>query len=192
MQGSRILRALFSTVCLGVLALAPSGCSHENGGFTSPGDGFPAAGVDDSAPAMPTGLMLAKATDHAFRLEWAPNTEVDLAGYRFYVYDPSPYRENAYVCASGTELIQPENRWYVYSADLSQGQHFFKLSAVDQTGNESVRCGPLPCSYSPDTENGTISTNEGDGTLFDPPAGDWGDNPDGWRIGSTLDRDDRR
>jgi len=180
MKGSRVLSALFSTVCLGVLTLAPSGCSHEDGGFTSPGDGVPASGFDDSAPAMPTGLALVKATDQGLRLEWTPNAEVDLAGYRLYIYDPSPYRENAYVCVSGAELLGPQDTWYVYNGDVTQGPHFFKLTAVDQTGNESARCGPFAFSYSPAADQETIHPIEGDDATFVPPNSGWGVNPEGW------------
>jgi hypothetical protein len=175
MHGSRFLSALLSTMLFGVLTLAPSGCSHEDGSFTSPGDGVPALGADGSAPAMPTGLAVVKATDQGFRLSWSPNVEADLAGYRVYVYDPSPYRDSAYNCANQTALIGAQQTWFIYNQDTSAGAHYFKLAAVDQTGNESERCGPYGFWYAPGSEDGTLDGRDADDADFTPPAGGWDD-----------------
>ncbi len=172
MHGSKALSAFLSLLVIGAL----TGCSQENQSFTSPGDGVPAWGTDDTAPAMPTGLRMEKATPQAFRLGWTPNTEVDLAGYRVYVYDPSPYRDGAYNCPHGVTLIDKNTNWYFYSDNTGPGPHFFKLSAVDEAGNESARCAPF--AFSLDGNNGdTVSEDVAtDDAQFVPTHG-WDDEP---------------
>ena len=178
MHGSRALSAFLSLLVFGALALAPSGCSQENQNFTSPGNGVPAWGSDDTAPAMPTGLRVEKATDRGFRMTWSPNSELDLAGYRVYVYDPSPYRDSAYTCPHGVSLVGKENNWYVYTDNTSAGPHYFKLSAFDEAGNESARYGPYTFDYGNDGSN----SNENNGATTDDasyrPQYGWPADPD--------------
>jgi hypothetical protein len=187
MHGSRALSAFLALLVFGALALAPSGCSQENESFTSPGNGVPAWGTDDTAPAMPTGLTVEKATEHGFRLTWTPNTEIDLAGYRVYVYDPSPYRENAYTCPHGIDLIGKVTNWYVYTDNTGPGPHYFMLAAIDEAGNESARFGP----YAFDMANDGSGSDVDDGTTSDAnylPQYGWDDDsrPTGKGI-DTLD-----
>lgn len=150
MHRSTLWNALVPLAFFGLLALAPTGCSSEADGVGSPGDGLPASG-DDVAPATPTGFDVVKASEGGFRLTWAPNTELDLAGYRVYVYQPSPERENSYICPHGVSLVGPTQTWFVLANDAAAGAWYFKLSAVDQAGNESERLGPYAYEYAPGT-----------------------------------------
>jgi hypothetical protein len=144
------LNALVPLAFFGLLALAATGCSSEADGVGSPGDGLPASG-DDVAPVTPSGFNVVKATEGGFRLSWAPNTELDLAGYRVYVYQPTPERENAYVCPHGVSLVGTQQTWFVVANDSDVETWYFKLSAVDQAGNESERFGPLAFHCPPGT-----------------------------------------
>jgi len=181
MHRSRIMSAVLPMVLFGVLALAPSGCSNEAGSFTSPGDGLPAVG-DGTAPAMPTGFSVVKATEDGFRLTWTANTEIDLAGYRVYVYQPSPYRENAYVRAHGVSLLGMHQCWFVYGDDTSAGPHYFMLAAVDEGGNESAHAGPYAFEYTPGVSDGAIDDRQPDDGDFVPTGG--------WNDGSVSGGDD--
>lgn len=153
MHASGITRALLSVLFVGLLGLLSSGCSSDDAQFTSPGTGLPASGSGDYPPAMPSGLHVAKATSHGFQLTWDANTEEDLAGYLIYVYDPDPWRANSYVCCHEGATIAASKTTYLYTADLSQGPHYFKIAAVDLDGNESARYGPVQFDYSAQTND---------------------------------------
>jgi hypothetical protein len=181
MHPSRIKSTLFPMVLFGVLALVPSGCSSEAGRFTAPGDGVPTVG-DGTAPAMPTGFAVVKATDDGFRLTWTANTEIDLAGYRVYVYQPSPFRESAYVRAHSESLLGAHQCWYVYGDDTSAGAHYFMLAAVDEAGGESVHAGPYAFEYTPGVPGGTVDDRQLDDGDSMPT--------DGWTDGSTIRTED--
>lgn len=185
MHRSRLWNVLVPLAFFGLLAMAPTGCSSEADGVGSPGDGLPASG-DDVAPATPTGFSVVKATEGGFRLAWSPNTEIDLAGYRVYVYQPSPDRENSYVCPHGVSLVGTQQTWYVIANDSTVETWYFKLSAVDQAGNESARYGPYPFQCTPEFWNadpGDTEPNDGD---FVPTNGwDEGSVPDG--VPAVLD-----
>jgi len=172
MHRSRLMSALFPLAFFGLLALVPTGCSSEADGVGSPGDGLPASG-DDVAPAAPTGFDIVKATDGGFRLSWAPNTEIDLAGYRVYVYQPSPTRDNSYVCPHGVSLIGMQQTWYVLANDPSIDTWYFKLSAVDEAGNESERFGPYAYQYTPSPWDADPDDTEPSDGAFTPTSG-WG------------------
>ncbi|MCK4413934.1 MAG: hypothetical protein KAY32_10335 [Candidatus Eisenbacteria sp.] len=172
MHRSRAASMLFAMGFLGLLGLAPLGCSSEDGAPVAPGSAIPASGFHDSPPAMPTGLDMQKATDAGFALTWSPNRDDDLAGYRVYVYDPSPYRANSYGCPHGVELIDPVKTRYVYREDTSYGLHYFMLAAVDFDGNESIRCGPLEFAYSGAPHSDARNDARGPSNEFGPTPGE--------------------
>jgi len=178
MFSSKLVHALISLVVMGCLALAPSGCSSEDGSVGATTTGLAASGDGEYPPVMPSGLEVVKATGHGFKLEWQPNTETDLAGYRLFVYDPSPYRANSYTCPHGVALIDGTTTHFLYTEDLSEGLHYFKLAAVDQDGNESARLGPIEFDYTgpTDKEGREVTGQDDDYPVYDPPAGgndDW-------------------
>ncbi|WP_170169114.1 lamin tail domain-containing protein [Mesobacillus subterraneus] len=86
--------------------------------------------VDNEAPNTPTGLKAKPGKDHV-KLEWNSNTESDLFEYRVYIndtlYGSAPAGKTS-MTVSKLEL----NREYT-----------FKLTAVDQVGNESEASAPL-------------------------------------------------
>lgn len=84
--------------------------------------------VDRTPPAPPVGVVSTTA-DHAVLLEWIPNREADLAGYRIYESDEphGPYVRIAYTSDAEIWIEGLDNGRTVY----------FSVSAVDVHGNES-------------------------------------------------------
>ena len=82
---------------------------------------------DTTAPATPSGLTASPA-DQKMILDWADNTEQDLAGYRIY--------------RDGGSLTTVSASSYT-DTGLSNGTTYcYEVSAVDTSGNESERAGP--------------------------------------------------
>jgi len=113
------------------LLLAPfmlAGCSSETR-TTSPTIDY-----GDSVPPMaPTALL--PLFDGSFAvLQWAPNTETDLAGYNVYRYNPSPDSPYSYTMEN-PELLTVNS--YIVE-DIPVGEtYFYRTTAVDASGNES-------------------------------------------------------
>ncbi|MFN8587178.1 MAG: T9SS type A sorting domain-containing protein [Candidatus Eisenbacteria bacterium] len=93
--------------------------------FSAPDSGYSVDNLAPLAPAPLTGQFAAGTT----RLHWNPNTEPDLAGYRVYrgtdaAFTPSP--ATLVEAVTDTGYADPAGVAYVY-----------KLTAVDEHGNES-------------------------------------------------------
>jgi hypothetical protein len=189
MPASRSTSALWIMIIASLIAFAPSGCSRDESSFTAPGTGLPASGNGAYAPEMPTGLTAIKATASGVSLGWNPNSDVDLAGYRLYMYDPSPYRSNSYVCMNESSLLGAAETDFFYTGDLSAGTLYFRLAAVDTDGNESARCDPFAFTYA-DTDHSLYDDRSSDTEYRGdtPPAGGAGEVP--WTPGredGTID-----
>ncbi|MBD3236401.1 MAG: hypothetical protein GF330_06845 [Candidatus Eisenbacteria bacterium] len=163
MNRSKVKGAVFMLAMLGGVLLAASGCSNDDSHACSPDVGLPGSGFDGYPPATPTGVDVAKATDAGFKLQWSPNAEADLDGYRVYVYDPSPFRTTSYVCCHGNGLVSGDRDYYMYCDDLYVGTHYFRLTAVDVDGNESVPTAPVEFYYNGGaTEESRLEGEEGE------------------------------
>ncbi len=100
---------------------------------------FLLAGCDETTaprdlrpPAAPRGFQSITG-DHEVLLDWLPNTEADLAGYRVYIAD----------CASGTScpytLVGTTARTTFVVGNLANGvTKYFAIAAFDHSGNESA------------------------------------------------------
>ena len=89
---------------------------------------------DKFPPTVPAGLR-ATPTPNSVELTWDSNTEADLAGYRVYRAAPgAPF-----------EKVADVSRLPTYSDHaVEQGKTYrYAISAVDQTGNESMRSTPV-------------------------------------------------
>lgn len=168
MRRSKALTTLLSIALFGTLAFAPSGCSSDSS--SSPELGLTPSGYDPYPPAMVSGLEIEKATEAGFKLTWSASTENDLAGYRVYVYDPSPYRETSYRSPQGAGVIDPGKTYYTYRDNLDDGFHYFKIVAIDVDGNESVASAPLEFSWNNASSSDDFSPKGGNQFDEDPPG----------------------
>jgi len=73
-------------------------------------------------------------------IRWQQNTEADLAGYNVYEYAPSPDNENSYRRLN-TQIVASNG--YKVEGLTPGSVYYFKVSAVDETGNESALSGPI-------------------------------------------------
>lgn len=168
-------KTLWSFALLAALVVFSNGCDSEVSSSTSPDLAPAGSSWDEYPPAAPAGLEVITASDAGFRLTWDSNSEGDLAGYKLYVYSPSPYRTNAYICAHGGEVIAAGQTNYSYSGDTSTGMHYFWVTAVDTDGNESVGCYPIEfCYYGDDSE---MPGADRDGGLQEEGGLGWGEDP---------------
>jgi fibronectin type 3 domain-containing protein len=95
--------------------------------------------VDNEAPLAPMGLKAKPGTDHV-KLQWTANTESDLSQYRVYIngtFYGSTAADKTSVVVSPLEL----NRDYT-----------FKITAIDQVGNESETSAPLVAGPTEDSQ----------------------------------------
>jgi hypothetical protein len=101
--------------------------------FSAPDSGYSADNLPPVAPAPFTGNYVA--SQGAF-LNWGPNAEPDLAGYRLY-RGSSP----GFVPGPGNRVAAQATTGFF---DVGAGPAFYKLSAVDVHGNESPFASLLP------------------------------------------------
>ncbi len=85
-----------------------------------------AIGVDNTAPAVPSGLAATPGAAEV-ALTWSANAEGDLAGYHVY--------------SGGVRLtVAPTAATSYADLGLLNGTYSYQVSAVDTSGNESARC----------------------------------------------------
>jgi hypothetical protein len=104
------------------LLLLFGACGNESGQV--------APAVDTVPPNPPVGLQVQEGAQPV-RLSWSENAEVDLAGYRIYKssYEAGPYR-----LLNSDLLLCP---WH-YDTVSPMMMTFYKVTAVDASGNESA------------------------------------------------------
>jgi fibronectin type 3 domain-containing protein len=86
--------------------------------------------VDTVPPIAPVGMALDEESYHVC-ISWAENAEPDLAGYNLY---SSSNEEGPYSKVNYELLLCP---WY-YDAPTPMDMTYYKVTAVDQSGNESA------------------------------------------------------
>lgn len=153
-------RTILSAALAAVILLA-AGCSQDDGTQSSRlvGPDNPQAIPGPRPPATPSGLFASSVTATGFELTWSANVETDLAGYRIYVYQPSPARENAYLLLNPDALI-PTNH-YCYAGSTVDGV-WIKVSAVNTQDEESQLSEVLVVLFSQRTLPTTPASGVGD------------------------------
>jgi hypothetical protein len=92
------------------------------------------AQLDDmTPPAIPNNLDVRKSATAQYELTWDANTELDLEGYLIYTQYPSSPN---YVMVS-KDILQENTFLFNYPPDLVTDAICFKISAIDNRGNES-------------------------------------------------------
>ena len=150
--------------------------------------------ADPVPPGPPVGLA-ASAGDDAVTLDWADGVEPDLAGYNVY---RSTTSGSGFLLLNGTVL--PASA-YIDASVLPGGSYFYRLTAVDLSGNESspsseVSAGTpgfhLTFSASmtvPRVGGGTLTAPDEDIVRFDPIAGAYSLYFDGSAAGLASNQD---
>jgi hypothetical protein len=90
------------------------------------------------------GLLLCATEGHAATtiLQWNPNQEPDLAGYKFYHHagGTCPSGPLPPLLVAGKQVILPKDATqYTHIAGTVNGQYCYELTAFDLAGNESGR-----------------------------------------------------
>jgi len=102
----------------------------------------PPAPPDTTAPATPTGLTAIKG-DGQVTLSWTANTESDIAGYNVYTYSSYTYvKLNSSLITGASVNITGCTNGTTY---------YYKISAVDTSGNESAQTSSVSCTPSETT-----------------------------------------
>jgi hypothetical protein len=117
MKNSRYLFVL-----LAALVGLVGACGQEGGG------GPPT--VDTVPPLPPVGLQI-QADEDLVAIRWDENAEVDLAGYRLY---KSSYEDGPFGTVRADLVYCP---WF-YDDVLPMQMTYYKVTAVDESGNESA------------------------------------------------------
>lgn len=101
--------------------------------------------IDLEPPAPPTGLTINDpGTGTSIFLVWNPNTEPDLLGYRVYravSTDADAPPEEAYQ-RLGSDAVDTRVPEYNDNTVIRDVYYFYRITAVDQSGNESGRLDP--------------------------------------------------
>ena len=92
------------------------------------GDGLPT--VDTVPPVPPIGVQV-QAEDDLIAVRWDENAEIDLAGYRLY---RSSFEDGPFGIISSNLVYCP---WF-YDTVLPMEMTYYKVTAVDASGNESA------------------------------------------------------
>jgi hypothetical protein len=135
MRGFRFLLVVFAG--LSVLA---GGCGNDGG------LGLPT--VDTVPPVPPVNLQIGCDSDMV-TITWAANAEPDLAGYRLY---RSAYEDGPFGLVSMGLLYCP---WY-HDKGSPMAMTYYKVSAVDQSGNESAYSQTVGLYYNTDRRSGPV------------------------------------
>ncbi len=135
-----------STLIVLALLLAPfvlAGCSSDNSTTR------PDIQSEDTVPPMAPTAWQPKLNYDSAVLRWARNTETDLAGYNVYRYSPNPQAQFSYVVMNS----QPIPATFYKVEGLVPGvTYYFKMTAVDMSGNESGYSQLIPVMASEGTQ----------------------------------------
>ncbi|AEE96314.1 glycoside hydrolase family 9 protein [Mahella australiensis] len=87
---------------------------------------------DTTPPAAPTGLTAAAVSSNSINLDWADNTDSDLAGYKVYRSTMSGFTPG-----SANFVKQVTASAYTDTGLAADTTYYYKVTAVDTSGNES-------------------------------------------------------
>lgn len=151
-----MLRRTTGGAALTLMLWALTGCSSDDK-TTGPEKLDP---VDEIAPLAPVGVS-ARQNQHGFGAGWQANAEADLRGYHVYVLGANPAAPQSWARVTEAPLTNRAFSWTDLSARLEQ--FAIRVSAVDETGNESV--------WSSSVVAQIVSTPK-DGVEIDPDSDD--------------------
>lgn len=160
---------------IAIAALAVVGCSSDE--TSAPLRTNP---LDEVPPLAPANVAVAKEYTTKFLLDWDSNSEPDLAGYRVYLYSPDPERAESYLMVNSQGLL---SRSEMILAGESGKTYIFRVTAVDQFGNEGAWSPLFAYTFSPTSqheeetirvdEDDPIGSSPGDGRIREEPYVEW-------------------
>jgi hypothetical protein len=115
-------KCVFLLVSLAALSMFIGACGDDSG------QGTPV--IDTVAPNPPVGFQV-EDDGNAVKITWESNAEVDLAGYNLY---KSSSDNGPFGPVNSQPLLCP---WY-YDEMLPAAMTFYKVTAIDESGNESA------------------------------------------------------
>ena len=138
----RVLK--ISLVVLPALLIALSGCNSSKAVS-------PTSLIDSAPPAAPSGLGVALDGSGKRVLEWSANSEADLASYE--VYQSVAGSGNGYTLVGTLPVGTTEWNLPPVSGVVPA---WFKVSAVDLTGNQSAQSSALSVTLLPPVNGGEV------------------------------------
>lgn len=163
-----MLRRMTGGAALALMIWAFAGCSSEDKP-TSPEKLDP---VDEIAPLPPVGLT-ARQSANGFGAGWQANTEADLRGYHVYVLGADLTAADSWTRVTESPITSCGFSWKDASGQMEQ--FVLRVSAVDETGNESAWSSSVVAqTVSPPKGSVEIDPNAEDGS-----GGGSGGNADG-------------
>jgi endo-1,4-beta-xylanase len=96
------------------------------------GGSSPPPSGDTTPPAVPTGLTATAVSSSSINLDWADNTDSDLAGYKVYRSTTSNFTPG-----SANFVKQVTTSAYTDTGLTADTTYYYKVTAVDTSGNES-------------------------------------------------------
>ncbi len=146
------------------VGLCAGGCSSDDG--QSPI--LTPSPQDESPPLTPASIQPQASAKGGYQVAWMPNFESDIVGYNVYIYDPDPSRASAYRLLNVNRPVPRTS--YAWPAASGGGNAFVRVSAVDQSNNESemspvveVACnsGGIPVEQQPGLDDATGGSGHG-------------------------------
>ena len=141
-----------TAILIAIAALVIGGCGSDE--TSSPVNGNP---LDEAPPLAPTGVAVGMHNTSKFAITWTENAEPDLAGYRVYLYDPSPMRPNSFVCLTPGRLLS-RSSMTVRGEDGTS--YLFRIGAVDFSGNESLWSEPFSFTFHGGLDDGSVDVGQ--------------------------------
>jgi len=140
-----MMRCLCLLISLAALSLLTSACGDDSG------QGTPA--IDTVAPNPPVGFQIQNQVG-TVKISWESNAEVDLAGYSLY---KSSSEDGPFKQVNSGPVLCP---WY-YDEVLPATMTFYKVTALDESGNESAYSQLIGVYSRPPDKGGSETTTSG-------------------------------
>lgn len=104
------------------------------------------ATLDETAPPAPQTLSVNDDGSGGGSLVWSSSAAPDVAGYQVWAYSPDPNRDNSYVQVWTTTGLETN---YTIDGSGESTTRYFRVAAVDGSGNRSSLSAPIAVEVGP-------------------------------------------